>query len=270
MRDPYLDKIAAELASLRNQVGELNRRPQHAAPERAINQFGAYVARLLALPSLRGLWLMAATDASIGILDNSGNGMTLANTNASLGLHNNRIPYRTMNGTTSRLSRAGGNAAPLNITGGLTLGAWVRLNGVTANGLAVGKWNLIGNQRSYALGVVSGTPDTWRFFVTPDGTSGAAVSVTGAEPVPGAWTLALARYTPSVELSIHVNGVKATNTTGIPAAIFNSSGDFEIGGGTAFGFLDGDIAMAFVCAAGASFPDELAAELYEYGAPLFQ
>lgn len=208
------------------------------------------------LPGLRGLWFPGSVDNAGTMYDQSGQGRTLTyNGNPTLNVYGGFIPYYDLDGTGDYFSRA--DEAGLDITGtettiasaqrGLTLGGWMRFDGAGAaeeNFLtkrSAGAGNLSYYLRRTSTGLMN-------FEISTDGT--AVKNVSGASVGAGSWAFVVGRFTPSAALDIWVNGVKATNTTSIPASIFSGSGALNLGayaGGSQV--MTGDIALAFLCAA---------------------
>lgn len=215
-------------------------------PNVALGNLGS----MLALPQLRGLWLLGSANESGNAYDSSGQGRTLTNVSSlAYGVYNNLIPYAIHDGAADYLRRA--DEAGLDITGALTFGAWVRSNNLPGGTeTAIGKWNATGNQRAYRL-VVNSSGNVVA-LVSSNGTAQTFVTDTNNYAA-AAWLHVVARFTPSTELAIFVNGVKTVNTTSIPASLFNSSSDFTVGANGAGGeVLDGDTALPFLCAAALS------------------
>lgn len=206
------------------------------------------VGSMLLSPALRGLWLYGSVDENGNALDNSGQGRTLTNVSSlQYGVYNGLVPYAIHDGSADYLTRA--TEAGLEITGALTFGCWVRVNDITGGTYSIiGKNNTTGNQKSFIIN--RGTPpfNLFAFGVSSTGANGFDVNST-VIPADDVWFHVVGRYTPSTELAIFVNGVKTTNTTSIPASIFNSSSAFRVGAnGAGTEVLDGDTALPFLCA----------------------
>ncbi len=131
-----------------------------------------------------------------------------------------------------------GNPSALQITGALTMEAWVYTEELDAsdNRLVIGKYLGSGNQRSFMLAITNaGEPK----FVTSSngGTSGIAKITSSTAVSMNTWVHLAAVYTPGTSLKIYHNGVlDAELTTGVPASLYNSSADLLIG---TFGSLTG-------------------------------
>jgi hypothetical protein len=238
---------------------------------------GNTLASFMALPGLVGFWPMSSVQRSTGnAYDLSGQGRTLTyNGNPAYSYYNGLMPYIDLDGTGDFLSRA--DETDLDILGnesiyttgaaGLTLGGWFWADtlGVGSAGL-IGKYTTTGNQRSYLLFVVSSTVGP-AFIISGDGTATDSATHPSAVAT-GGWFFAVGVYIPSTSVSIFVNSTKTTNSTSIPATIFNSTAALQIGAfsaGTAL--LDGRAALCFLCANALS--DELITSLYSQSKPLF-
>jgi len=121
-----------------------------------------------------------------------------------------------------------GNPTELQITGALTLSAWIKTSfaGSTTQGIIYKDNGTTGN-RDYKLQLTgSGQVLDFRIF-----NSNTAYSVTGSTNLDdGNWHHVLAVFTPSTSLTVYVDGSQdATNTTSIPTTIDNDAVDFEIG-----------------------------------------
>ncbi len=224
---------------------------QALAVQSPVGRAGA-VGHYLLLPELRGLWAMSSVNESGNVLELSGQGRTLTNNNAApRGIDADGIvPYVNLNGSNQYLSRA--DEAGLDVTGALTLGAWFYVDTLATGGL-IGKWNSNTGNRGYLIYVLDAT-GVLRAAVSADGA--AAVTVDSAAIGAATWKFVAMRFTPSAELALFVNADKTSNTTAIPAALFNSNSPFAVGmftdaAGTAR-YLDGRAALAFMCAAALS------------------
>lgn len=228
---------------------------------------GESVGEFLSLPALRGFWPFSSVDETAAVYDISGQArkLTAAGT-PTFGVLPAGVPYTILNGSTQYFTRA--HEAGLNITGALTFGGWFYHN--NAPGTAE---TLIAKRQTTAHYQLRRDDDgrvTVR--ISDDGTTSGAhwpgatsVAVTAA----GAWYFAAGRFTPSTELALFLNGVKAVNTTSIPAAIYSGGSD-----GLFVGALTGPTlllagrgAFAFVCAA--ALTDEHVRRLYRHTRGLF-
>jgi hypothetical protein len=210
---------------------------------------GDLIGSILGFPELRGFWPMSSVNESGNVMDISGQARTLTNNNAApRAVHNNLIPYVSFNGTTQYLSRA--DEAGLDITGALTIGGWVYYNAVAA-GAMITKYNTTSSQRGYSLGTLaSGVP---QLTISSDGAAVTVVNSGSVSITAATWCFFTGRFTPSSELALFFGKEKYTNTTSIPAAIFNSSAALLLGGINGRASLAGRAALCFLCAA--ALPD---------------
>ncbi len=152
------------------------------------------------------------------------------------------------------------SSAKLNISGletwvssslrGLTLGGWFMADSSPSSSpVGLMSKDGVAADRGYLLG--------WRQTDVPyfqvSGNGAAAFAVDGPTTGLAAWHFIVGRYTSS-EIAVFVNGDKTTNTTAIPASLFASSQDFEIG--RFFNdnnrILHGKVRDLFVCASALS------------------
>jgi hypothetical protein len=127
--------------------------------------------------------------------------------------------------------------ALLDITGALTLEAWVKKNATQVssgnNEGIIGKFLGSGDQRSYALAVTNNT-NTLQFIINSTGAAAGNNVYTPAGytlPAGGDWVHIVGVFVPSTSMTVYVNGavVGVPQTTGVPAAIFSGSADLWIG-----------------------------------------
>ena len=121
-----------------------------------------------------------------------------------------------------------GNPTDLQITGALSISAWVKFTG--DSGPIVTKSRTSGGVRSYGLwGDRSGSSHRPEFFIYNSGTAYSTPD-TGARVDDGNWHHLLAVFNPSTYLRLYIDGnLEQENTTSIPATIDNDSVDFYIG-----------------------------------------
>lgn len=234
---------------------------------KATDTFGPPLAELYStfqgILGLRGLWWPGNVTVVGNLPDMSGQGNALVDNVA--GAVSTRLsgmlPIYPFNGTTQYIS--GASATWNQILGtegrvtpssrGLTLGGWF-FNNSTAPANFKGimsRWNDNAvNQRSYLLAQT--TTGHFQAYVSGNGTNQFSVD-SNAVPVSG-WHFIIGRYTPSTELAIFDNydggtGIKVTNTTTIPASLFNCTAELEIGAydaALATSFFAGFYGLAFL------------------------
>ena len=142
-------------------------------------------------------------------------------------------------------------AANLNITGPITLGAWVNRRTTGTFDEIISKWDAIPvGQRCYTLGI---NPDGRAFVgLSTGGLDVPGVSLTGPAVLPlNTWVHVAATYDGS-SAKVFVNGVLA-NQTAYSGGIFSSANDLAIGGvvgglgsGSGISFFDGRIDDAVI------------------------
>jgi Concanavalin A-like lectin/glucanases superfamily/Dockerin type I domain len=137
-----------------------------------------------------------------------------------------------LNGSTSYVSVP--DTADLDITGALTMEAWIKLDSIpTGNGGILGKYLGSGNQRSYLLYVNGqGAGDgALGMVISPNGTFTNAADLVDNVPLPtGEWLYVVGTYQPNQAMRLYVNGVLVgQRTSGIPSQIYSSTADFWAG-----------------------------------------
>lgn len=208
--------------------------------------WGRIIAGRLALSGLRGLWHMADTgEATVQDYAPAGRDLTIAS-NPTYGVYQAtgmpEVPYMDFDGTGDILSFI--DAAWHSITGAVTLIGWYRPDdGTPASATKLGgHFNASGNQRSYILH--NATDGTLQAIISSNGTATFTVSSVATMADGTTWYLCALRYTPSTELAVFLQGVKAVNTTSIPAAIHDSTAPFTLGGNGASGeLISGHLAL---------------------------
>jgi hypothetical protein len=205
--------------------------------------FGDVLGSILLSPGLRGFWPISSSDESRNIYDISGQERTMTNAGSATIINSatyNYVPYIDLNGSTQYFSRA--DEAGLDITGALTLGLWFYPD--TTNTCAL--FSKMGTAGTYSYQITHSTTNDAVFSVSSDGTN--LFSATGSGlVVSGRWNFIVGRYFPSSSVRVICNGQSATNTTSIPAAIYNSATALYIGGNGNGDRFDGRIAFPFIC-----------------------
>jgi hypothetical protein len=222
-----------------------------------INRWGNIVSSWSMLPGLVGFWPMSSVQRSTGnAYEISGQGRTLTYTgNPTYNIYNNFVPYIDFDGVGDYLSRAdetdldvlGTEATNAAAVRGLTWGGWFWFDvGGALYGL-IGKWNSNAvNQRSYLI--YKSATEFINVLVSTDGI--AAVSATTVTALTSSnWYFIVGRYIPSVSIDAYVNSnMKVTQAVGIPASIFNSIANFNIGAYSngVNGQMDGRATLCFL------------------------
>ena len=127
--------------------------------------------------------------------------------------------------------------SPVDVTGALTLEAWIYRDPQLATGNnegVVGRYQgaTFGNQRSYSLYYNPRTGGGLGFVLSDNGTFQTGFDLKGPTIPEGEWTHVAATYDPSTRMALYVNGelvIERTDPIGIPAAIFDSSAPLWIG-----------------------------------------
>lgn len=218
---------------------------------------GTNSARLLSMhqriPAVRGLWGFGGMDNSGNMADSSGNGHTMSLNGNPLVKLQSTFPYYEFDGTGDFFSVT--DAAAIEVSGtesfidsgsrGMTCGAIVSTDSLAANQGILAKWNANTSNRSWMLYVSSS--GVFRFNVSNDGSATALAST--AAPSTATWYYLVGRFVPSTSVDVYLNGVKTSNTTSIPASIFDASVNLRIGRYTeaagTFADLDGRVALAW-------------------------
>jgi hypothetical protein len=265
-------QLAERLKALAARVGELERLE---TPGRAVRGMAAAVPLLRMMPGVVGIWTGSTPGPAGQLVDATGNGLNLTRQNGLFGVDSGtlipRLSFdlsvpRYWNRAYEAITSITGTEAHI-IPKGLTLLAWLHITAVgagTQTGIA--KWNPTGDQRSYAL-FFNNSGNTLG-QISSTGAAGGIKSVTGAAYVVGSWALYVYRFIPSTEVSIWVNGTKTTDSSSVPASIFDSTADFTIGashgGGNALSGKGGVVALSVE-----AVPDNIIDNYFQATAPPF-
>ncbi len=178
-------------------------------------------------PNLQGIYVALGTGAGPGNLAQAG--PRPAGGFPGLAADNRAVH---LNGSTSYVNVA--DSTDLDITGALTMEAWIKLDSIpSGNAGIVGKYLGSGNQRSFLLyvnGQGAGNGELG-MVISPDGTfTSAANLVDNLVLATGQWVYVVGTYQPSQAMRLYINGVLVEQrTSGVPAAIFASSADLWMG-----------------------------------------
>ena len=180
--------------------------------------------------------------SSVADISGNGNNMTW---NGTLGSQwkTGKLGQAGFFNRTNNYAVTSGDPASLQITGAITISAWINTNRTHVNQDIVTK---AGNNGNYGY---------WFFFadladkaileLDSDGTGGGIKVTSNTSLLANTWYHVAATYSPSTEMKMYINGVlDATNTTSIPASIFDSTQNTEIGsqnGATGTNFFSGKI-----------------------------
>lgn len=150
--------------------------------------------------------------------------------------------HANFNGTNSYIDL--GNPSELQITGALTISAWVRSTATLSGVDMVGKYNASASNRGYLFYCDSAAASKVSLRISSDGA--ASVVANGATTFnDGEWHHVAGVYVPSTSITVYLDGiVDGSETASVPASIFNSTLNAAIGarnGSSASNFFDGDI-----------------------------
>lgn len=127
-----------------------------------------------------------------------------------------------------------GNPASLQITGALTLSAWVK-TGDNRDAIILSKDDQTNRCFSLSANLPGGGANYTSLYIFSGGTATGVVSNTLLTA--GTWYHVMAVFKPSTYMRIYINGVlDAENTTSIPSSIDNDPADFVIGKGLSAGY----------------------------------
>ncbi len=146
---------------------------------------------------------------------------------------------------------------------GFTIGGWFFINSLPGGAGGLISRDGIATNRGYVMFI--GSTGAIRALVSGNGTN--AFFINSADVPLTKWLFIVARYIPSTEISVFVNGVKTTNTTSIPASCFVSTQDFEVGRyfNADANIVDAKVRDVFICRSALS--DALLEEIRTATAP---
>lgn len=269
-----LNDIYKQLVSLQKQIDNLVEPEVESASDKATKT----IALFQLIPGLVGFWPMSSVQRSTGnAYDLSGQGRTLTyNGNPTFSIYNNLTPYVDLDGTGDYLSRA--DETDLDILGtetvyassnrGLTMGGWFWFDDAPGATETMMSKFTSAPAVSYYLERITG--GQIMAVVSGDGTFvNAKTATSSVTPSTGSWFFCAGRYIPSTSLSVFLNShTPVTNTTAIPASIFNSSAPFQISGfNSANQVMDGRASLCFLSAN--ALPDAWISRLYRQSKGLF-
>lgn len=252
-----LANLENEVARLQDEVRRLDVRLGHTwDSSMSQRRIGDVLGAVLAMPALRGVWLMSSCEPGGNVEDQSGQARELtANGSPQFG-EDAFLPYVDLNGSTQYLSRADETALDIQGDEGEVLDAH--------KGLTIGAVCYFDNEASHVEAVVTKgfasasnsaywldrRWDGMARFLVGDGSFwqyAQSTSAVGAEE----WVSLIGRFNPSDEVALFVNDTKYTDTVGIPLTLLDVSSDFTVGTyANADGyFLDGRVALMWICAA---------------------
>lgn len=224
----------------------------------------------LALPGLHGFWPMSSLGSAGAAVDISGQGRELSYNGNPTYNYDGLMAYIDLDGTGDYLDI--NDSVALSITGtetyidsavrGLTFGCWTQTSVATTEQSIFGKWNSVGDNRSYNL--KTSAADRFQLQITNLGTLADIDAVNDSVDYDtGEWYFIVGRFDPSTAIYIDVNGRNTSNVAGIPASIFDSTADLVVGArnnGSA-DLYTGYVSCAFLCASFLS--DAIVGALFE-------
>lgn len=179
----------------------------------------------LRLPALRFCLGFTCEDGSSVISEDQSRTKWTKNGGITFDSNDFGLPRMLLDGSTGYLSAA--DAAWNSTTGAFTII-------VIAEGTAVADKRYIskepgGSNRAFELNHEPSTPTTLQFTISATGSTPLTiVNLANGAPAVGT-NMIIARYRPSSQLALWGNGKVATNTTSIPAAVFDSTSAINIG-----------------------------------------
>ncbi len=182
------------------------------------------------LPGLIAYWPMGIKFLNGGVIDHAGGLFTLGQTGLCPTGYDGNAFSHLGNGTNYFAS-----GAVLGVTGletyissslrGLTFGGWFMVDGLPpAQAGLITKFGVVTNY-GYALSFLS----SGVVQVTVSSNGSATTAVSGPALSTSEWLFLVARFTPSTELAVFVNGDKTVNAVSVPASINVSTQGFEVG-----------------------------------------
>ena len=172
---------------------------------------------------LVGHWLLDGdgTDASGNGLDGTINGNVVPTADRS-GSPDSAMLFGGASGDNVDI----GDPPELQLTGAMTLAAWVMLDGTNTNNARIFAKAGGGGARSWSLNIEAssgGVANPATFQISADGA--ANISISDSDPLPtDEWVHMAGVYRPGEATEVYVNGeLKASNTTGIPTRQFSNN-----------------------------------------------
>ena len=275
-----LDSYTTKVDNVDSVMASHVNNPQDAIVALETQSVYRYIAELKMLPGLVGLWPMSSISANSGQAYDIGGQVRHLSKNGNpqyriINPTTYSIPIIDLDGTGDYLNRADESGLDIlgseswNATPGLSAFTWVAFDNATPGSA---EWLLSkdagAGQRSWRL--THSTAGKLLLTVSADGT--AIFTTTSGTGTGTGWVFAGVRFVPStsIEVYIGVGGAveKTSNTTSIPAALFNSNADLTVGGGSGGSSLMAGRVGPIVLAANA-WSDEVFTRLYNNGRILF-
>ena len=214
--------------------------------------------------NIQGHWTLNETTAAVR-KDVSGNGNDLTNNSGGSGVTQDTSDKKESTASadfeldnSEYLNIADGSQTGLDITGDISMAAWIKAESLTANGVIIGKFNAgASNERSYNFLVINA--GKLQATYSDDGTAGAnhylSFLTDNTVITTGTWYHVAVTFDISSETCvIYVDKVAKANTeqsgNSLGATLHNSTADFALGAdfsaGTSRQFFDGKIDDAII------------------------
>lgn len=270
-------QLAEMLRAAMKRIDALERLEMGDVMHRAVNA-------ALTMPGVVGVWLgnldRDVAGSNPGVVDVTGTQIGMVKVNsAAIGIDSNRpyLHYMEFPGTNEAFSI--GSTSNNRITGtegimasglaGLSFAAWAQFdNAASAVEPYISLWYESADLRGYRIH--RNASGYIQFDVSSAGTAATVKSATHTTPTGSAeWVFTAGRFTPSTEMAVWRNLEKVTNTSSIPASIFQSSGDFRFGVQSQPGIsIDGRVGFPLWLSI-AAVPDSEIERFYYATAPIF-
>lgn len=239
-----------------------------------------FISPFLGLPGLIGFWPMATVQRSTGNVPNYAPTYTGAtkqdfvyNGNPKFDYTTTGVPYIDFDGTGDFLSVA--DNTDIDILGtetqyanpGMSVLAWLSFDSSSNDDFAVTKYTTGGNASFYLRKNALGAGI---FAISTDGTNFTLANSPNSSFVDGQWYFMAGTFFPSTSVNFFLNNVKYTNTTSVPASIFNSNAPLLISGVNAGATLlmTGNCTLVALCASALS--DSIIQSLFQQTRSLFR
>lgn len=155
-----------------------------------------------------------------------------------------------------------GNDSSLQITGNITVCAWVLFDSVPTSSKGIlSKYTTVSDQRSWLL---YRTSSEWRLLISPDGTNGFTISSSSSSVSASQWYHIAGVYDGST-IKLYLDGVEVDSTS-YTGGVYNSSTNVLIGDYQGVAFIDGSVTQPMIFDSALSASD--IAEIYNNGIPL--
>jgi len=183
------------------------------------------------LPGLLAYWPTGIRSATAFLIEHSGNGLDLTQVGTNETGYDGNSYTHLGNGTNyyksthPQFAVDGLETFIDSSIRGLTLGGWFFID--TSPGSGAGLISKLGVVTQYAYALVWRATDQPQFNIS--GTGSNLINVSGSATSLAGWHFIVGRFIPGTEVAVFVDGVKSVNTTAVPASIFTSSQDFELG-----------------------------------------